>query len=614
MFKMLPLVLALCLLPFRVFAQDDDQKLLGSWTFTSENYSQGVFTDFAEHHPGEALGQIEFSETPYGEVLLFDGETSSVLLEDRRDEAVLPGETFSVEAWVQVMQPQSWGGIISAFQHNGDYQRGWLLGFRGERFSFAVKSSGTGGEGTLTYLTDPDIFELGKWYHVVGTYDGAVQQLYVNGELVNRSEAQSGPIDYPERLWYEIGAYHDDNEYFRLNGKLAEINLHTRILSRDEIEDNFQNLAGLTEMESEFKWDNGFVISPYLQMATDRSISVIWETPEPATTEIQVAEHALPFTKTIRLEGKRRLHKVDIDGLAASTNHFYKVRSVLESGRVLETDILTFKTAAAPDEAIRFAFLADTQNNAEVWGDLAQMIWAERPHFGILAGDMVGTGSNRFEWIFEFFEPAQNLLERVPFYLALGNHEGDAEHFYRYTRYPEPHYYYDFKYGNAHFFVLDSNRTMERGSEQYRWLEQQLMQSEARWKFVVHHHPPYTSEENDYGNSWREPSLHGDPKSKPLVTLYETYGVDFVLSGHLHTYERSWPVREGRVDLQNGVRYLVAGGGGGSLEDFAPVPVWFSNKVHLKHHYTMFHIFENHVEFRAIDLNGNMFDSFSYEK
>ena len=186
--------------------------------------------------------------------------------------------------------------------------------------------------------------------------------------------------------------------------------------------------------------------------------------------------------------------------------------------------------------------------------------------------------------------------------------------FYRYTNYPEPHYYYSFRYGNAEFFVLDSNRTMESGSEQFQWLEKELMKSEATWKFVIHHHPPYTSEENDYGSSWTEPSLHGDPKSKPLVPLYEKYKVDFVLSGHLHTYERTWPLKNGKIDLQNGVRYLIAGGGGGSLEDFAPIPVWFSNKIHLKHHYTMFHIFENHIEFRAIDIDGNTFDSFSYSK
>lgn len=608
------LLIFLFLLPCISIGQITDDNLLGGWQFSQKQLDQGIFSDHSDNHPVITSGNVNFSETPQGNFLKLDGKTTTLLLTDQISEAVLPTESFSAEAWVQVMMPLSWGGILSAFQHNGDFQRGWVLGFRGEQFSFAVKSTGVGENGTLTYLSDPELFELGKWYHVVGTYDGEIQQLYVNGILVNQSKTQSGSIDYPENLWYEIGAYHDDNEYFRLNGKLAEVNVYTKALTKSEIESRYQKLSKLTEIESEFDWGDGFIISPYLQMATNNSISVLWETPKPATTVLELAERELPFTRTIRLDGNRELHKLNIDDLKPSTNYFYKVTSNFENGTRVETDILTFKTASVPDEAIRFAFFADTQNNPGVWGELAALIWAERPHFGIIAGDMVGTGSNRFEWIFEFFKPGKNLFERLPIYMALGNHEGDADNFYRYTNYPEPHYYYSFRYGNAEFFVLDSNRNMESGSEQFQWLEKELMKSEATWKFVIHHHPPYTSEESDYGNSWTEPSLHGDPKSKPLIPLFEKYKVDFVLSGHLHTYERTWPLKKEKIDLKNGVRYLIAGGGGGSLEGFTPIPVWFSNKIHLKHHYTMFHIFENHIEFRAIDIDGNTFDSFSYSK
>ena len=608
------LLIFLLLLPCICIGQIFDENLLGGWQFSQEQLDIGIFSDRSDNHPVITSGNVNFSETPHGNFLKLDGKTTTLLLTDQISEAVLPNESFSAEAWVQVMMPLSWGGILSAFQHNGDFQRGWVLGFRGEQFSFAIKSTGVGESGSLTYLRNPEPYELGKWYHVVGTYDGEIQQLYVNGILVNQSETQSGSIDYPENLWYEIGSYHDDNEYFRLNGKLAEVNVYEKALTMGEIESRYRKLSELTEIESEFDWGDGFTVSPYLQMATDSSISVLWETPKPATTVLELAELELPFKRTIRMDGNRMSHKVNIDDLKPSTNYFYKVTSIFESGTRVETDILTFKTAAEPDEAIRFAFFADTQNNPDVWEELAALIWAERPHFGIIAGDMVGTGSNRFEWIFEFFKPGKILLERLPIYMALGNHEGDADNFYRYTNYPEPHYYYSYRYGNAEFFVLDSNRIMESGSEQFQWLEKELMKSEATWKFVIHHHPPYTSEENDYGSSWTEPSLHGDPKSKPLIPLYEKYKVDFVLSGHLHTYERTWPLKNGKIDLQNGVRYLIAGGGGGSLEDFAPIPVWFSNKIYLKHHYTMFHIFENHIQFRAIDIDGKTFDSFSYTK
>ena len=48
-----------------------------------------------------------------------------------------------------------------------------------------------------------------------------------------------------------------------------------------------------------------------------------------------------------------------------------------------------------------------------------------------------------------------------------------------------------------------------------------------------------------------------------------------MFNGHIHVYERTWPIRAGKVEPKNGVVYVTSGGGGGALENFSPVPTWF---------------------------------------
>ena len=104
----------------------------------------------------------------------------------------LPEKKFSVETWVKVDEPHSWGGIIGAMQDNGTYEKGWLLGFANSRFSFAL--NGKGGDDSLNYMTADQDFIPGQWYHLAATYDGTTMNLYVNGESAATSNSQSGVI------------------------------------------------------------------------------------------------------------------------------------------------------------------------------------------------------------------------------------------------------------------------------------------------------------------------------------------------------------------------------------------------------------------------------------
>ena len=158
--------------------------------------------------------------------------------------------------------------------------------------------------------------------------------------------------------------------------------------------------------------------------------------------------------------------------------------------------------------------------------------------------------------------------------------------------------------------MIDTNQKVGPGSEQFRWLEQSLRQSTSRWRFVCHHHPPFSSDENDYGDLWKtRQSTRGDLRARQLVPLYERYEVDVVWNGHIHSYERTWPVREGRAVETGAPIYMITGGGGGSLETPGPFRPFFQNNVRRGHHAVMVYVNGGTLELKAFSLEGQLFDS-----
>ena len=277
-------------------------------------------------------------------------------------------------------------------------------------------------------------------------------------------------------------------------------------------------------------------------MADTTGITVVWSTTTRARALLAWGSTEA-CEQRIEPEGTQRIHQVRIDGLQPGTQYFYRAGSSDETGAALQGEIRTFETAPGTDEPIAFTVISDTQDNPPVASALADLAWSQRPDFVLHPGDLTGTGSLQGDWTNEFFPSMEPLISRVPLYPVLGNHEQNAHWYYDYMALPEPEYYYTFTYGPAQFFMLDANKQLGPDSEQYTWLEKELKASTSRWKFACHHQPVYSSDENDYGNLWKQnTSTRGDLNARKLTSLYDRYGVDIVFNGHIHSYERTWPV------------------------------------------------------------------------
>jgi len=216
--------------------------LIGYWSFDKDTVKGKTVADIWGNQDAEIIGDLQIVPGKFGEaVQLGGGAGARIQITDDIKKAELPTEEMTVELWVWDEQFIEWGGYMVAVQDNGAFEKGWLLGTRWKAFSFALSSEDADdGDGLLTYLNSGNSYDVNEWHHVVGTYDGKEMKIYVDGKLEGTSGVQSGPINYPDRVFFSMGAYKDDNEDFVLKGMLDEVRLYDRALSEKEVSNNLE--------------------------------------------------------------------------------------------------------------------------------------------------------------------------------------------------------------------------------------------------------------------------------------------------------------------------------------------------------------------------------------
>jgi hypothetical protein len=370
---------------------------------------------------------------------------------------------------------------------------------------------------------------------------------------------------------------------------------------------------------------------PYLQSPKKDAITIMWETNKKASSVVEYWVKKKKQAEKFASPELVYIHEVTLSGLEVETVYNYQVTSVepAESGTREEkatSDERVFKTAVREKTPFCFAVYGDNRGDdphdpfaASIHKRIADAMAEKRPDLFINTGDVVQSGQNYWEWEKMFFGPLSELLKTTPFYISLGNHErrSDSRRFNDYVSYPEPEVYYSFDYGNAHFVVLDSyprgkfrkefpgKMPFVPGTTQYEWLVKDLQSENATralWRFAVIHYPPYCAA--DYGRS----------DVQVLSPVFEEYNVDVVFSGHSHIYERTHPLKAGEVDLDDGVTYVVTGGGGAPLSKLHAKRAYWTAEAASKYHYCLIKIAQGNLHMMVYDIDGKLIDLLFLEK
>jgi 3',5'-cyclic AMP phosphodiesterase CpdA len=200
-------------------------------------------------------------------------------------------------------------------------------------------------------------------------------------------------------------------------------------------------------------------------------------------------------------------------------------------------------TLPLKSNSVRLAVIGDSGTGEKPQFDVAQQMMnfhiAFPFDFVVMLGDNIYGGHEPDDFKRKFEDPYKALLDiGVKFYASLGNHDITNERFYKPFN-MDGKRYYNFKRGNAEFFVLDSNYM---DPDQLAWLEKTLTASNAHWKICYFHHPLYS-----------DGKTHGPDLDlrKQLEPIFVAHGVNLVLAGHEHCYERIQP--------QQGIYYIVLG-------------------------------------------------------
>jgi predicted MPP superfamily phosphohydrolase len=358
---------------------------------------------------------------------------------------------------------------------------------------------------------------------------------------------------------------------------------------------------------------------PYLQQVTSTSAHIIWTTDVHSTPSLKygIGAPSLPAASVTSRsvstpDGDYSEHKAVLGGLQPNTRYNYQIFE--GSVNLTPAGQRRFQTAPS-DGGFTFAAFGDSgSGTAAQYRVRDQML--NRQHdidFFLHTGDLAYVMGAYDEFRRFFFEVYQELLSGHPLFPAMGNHEYNTDNGGPYldlfdlpatTLDPQDaERYYSFDWGSAHFVALDSEDPLRRISDASDndmgdWLEADLAADDHTWKIVIIHRPPYSSSPIHTETDVRE----------KLVPIFEAYGVDLVLAGHNHNYERTYPLRNGTVSTleEGGIVYVVTGGGGRTLY---PVPGdWFTAARAIAYHFVQGHVTECALQLAAIDQEGAVID------
>ncbi|MEA2091806.1 MAG: metallophosphoesterase family protein [Campylobacterota bacterium] len=312
--------------------------------------------------------------------------------------------------------------------------------------------------------------------------------------------------------------------------------------------------------------------APYMVMQTQDSITIKWNSKEFETGSVEYGFFPDTLDKSIKETKETKMHSLTIENLNACTKYYY---SVLSDSLKIDNKDRSFKTLCKNADMQKIWVIGDSgkggQGQEEVYNQMLEYIDNDfnKLDMWVLLGDNAYRSGTQKQYNKNLFEPYKELVKRFVPWAVIGNHDARRWAFYNIWNFPtngesggEPSdskKFYSIDNGNLHLVMLDSEtQRLDVNSKIVKWLKKDLSANKKPWVVVAFHTPPYTDgghtsdDEHDSGGRMKD-------IRENLVPIFDEYGVDLVLSGHSHDYERSKLIinHTGKSDSFNAKTHIV---------------------------------------------------------
>jgi len=346
----------------------------------------------------------------------------------------------------------------------------------------------------------------------------------------------------------------------------------------------------------------GITKGPVLLRVYKNRAAVMWETKTPGPGKLwfgragsgQRSVSSTPQQVSYKLGAKLRqayIHKTWIEDLEPGRNYQYRIE-----GPGVAAGPFAFKTAPENTDRARFIVYGDSRTNPDTHRRLVEaMMKIENLDFIVHVGDLLSSGNKYEQWGPQHFDVVKGLCESIPMYIAKGNHEGDNGNYEKLLVPPGEKNNFAFDFGPVHYFCGDNSSKKVEPNSLLGRIARDARAATATWKFVTYHVPSI-----NFGHHW---SAWGYPEALPTISRA---GVDFVIAGHSHLYERFCPIQPPEGSDASFVTYITTGGGGAPLHEVEKTP--YHAHAEKTNHFCLFDIDAGRLKMDVIDIEGKVID------
>ena len=379
--------------------------------------------------------------------------------------------------------------------------------------------------------------------------DGAV--IFLNGVEVARSNfLPFVPVLYDTFALSNVSGS-DEDVFHTISLPTAALVAGTNVLAV-EIHQSalFSSDIGF-DCELEADSNAGLLRGPYLQRGTPTGVTFRWRTDAFTASRVWYGLSPGNLNQSVADATHNLEHELPVSGLSPGTKYYYAVgfgNQVLAGG---DSEHF-FVTPPVPgtDQPTRVWVLGDSgtanANAAAVRDAYYDFTGDTHTDLWLMLGDNAYNEGTDVQYQAAVFDMYPEMLRKSVLWPARGNHDDIGFTYFGIFTMPSAgeaggmpsgtEAYYSFDHANIHFICLDSFFSLLLpGTPMWTWLENDLASTDADWIIAYWHHPPYSKGSHDSDTELQMIQLRTF-----FLPLLEAAGVDLVLTGHSHGYERSF--------------------------------------------------------------------------